>query len=119
MSKRKRLVLGLLLSSVISLLAYRRRSLTKSGVAGAIITGTTTFLQYSTTDRGNKENQTSSPASPDAGNSNRTIANISSGFVLGELAWGLSLIYFFVSSSLFSHYRERDKAQTATDKFSK
>lgn len=82
MSKRNRLVLGLLLSSGISLLAYRRRSLSKSGVAGAITTGTATFG-------------------------------------LGGPAWGLSLIYFFVSSSLFSHYRERDKAQTATDKFSK
>src|SRR5579864_7235222 len=82
MSKRKHLLLGLLLSSTISLLAYRRRSLSKSGVAGAVITGTTTFG-------------------------------------LGGLAWSLSFIYFFVSSSLFSHYRERDKAQTATDKFSK
>jgi uncharacterized protein (TIGR00297 family) len=40
-------------------------------------------------------------------------------FGLGGLAWSLSFIYFFVSSSLFSHYRERDKAQTAADKFSK
>ena len=82
MSKRKRLALGLLLSSAMSLLAYRRRSLSKSGVAGAITTGTATFG-------------------------------------LGGLAWSLSLIYFFVSSSLFSHYRARDKAQTASDKFSK
>ena len=82
MFKRKRLVLGLLLSSGISLLAYRRRSLSRSGVAGAITTGTMTFG-------------------------------------MGGLAWSLSLIYFFVSSSLFSRYRERDKAQTATDKFSK
>jgi uncharacterized protein (TIGR00297 family) len=82
MSKQKRLVLGLLLSGAISLIAYRRRSLSKSGVIGAITTGTATFG-------------------------------------LGGLASGLSLIYFFVSSSLLSHYRERDKAQTATDKFSK
>jgi uncharacterized protein (TIGR00297 family) len=82
MSKRKRLVLGLFLSSAISLLAYQRRSLSRSGAAGAITTGTLTFG-------------------------------------LGGLAWGLSLIHFFVSSSLFSHYRERDKVQTATDKFSK
>jgi uncharacterized membrane protein len=78
MSKRKRLVLGLFLSSVISLLAYQRRSLSRSGAAGAITTGTLTFG-------------------------------------LGGLAWGLSLIHFFVSSSLFSHYRERDKAQTGTN----
>ncbi len=82
MSKRKRLVLGLFLSSGISLLAYQRRSLSRSGAAGAITTGTVTFG-------------------------------------LGGLAWGLSLIHFFVSSSLLSHYRERDKAQTAADKFSK
>jgi uncharacterized protein (TIGR00297 family) len=56
--------------------------LSKSGIAGAITTGTATFG-------------------------------------LGGLAWGLSLIHFFVSSSLLSHYHERDKAQTATDKFSK
>jgi uncharacterized protein (TIGR00297 family) len=82
MSKHKRLALGLLLSSGISLLAYQRRSLSKSGVTGAITTGTVTFG-------------------------------------LGGLAWGLSLIHFLVSSSLFSRYREHDKAQTAIDKFSK
>jgi uncharacterized membrane protein len=43
MAKRKRLLLGLLLSSGMSLLAYRRHSLSKSGVAGAITTGTATF----------------------------------------------------------------------------
>ena len=32
---------------------------------------------------------------------------------------GGSLIFFFVSSSLFSHFRQRDKASTAADKFSK
>jgi uncharacterized protein (TIGR00297 family) len=31
----------------------------------------------------------------------------------------MTLIYFFVSSSLLSHYRQRDKAGTAVDKFSK
>jgi uncharacterized protein (TIGR00297 family) len=82
MSKRNRLLLGLLLSSGMSLLAYRRRSLSRSGVAGAITSGTATFG-------------------------------------LGGLAWSLPFIYFFVSSSLFSHYREQDKAQTAMDKFSK
>lgn len=77
-----RTLLGLLLSSGVGLLAYRRRSLTRNGVAGAIITGTTTV-----------------------------------GF--GGWSWGLSLIFFFISSSLLSHFRERDKAAIAEDKFSK
>jgi len=80
--EKYRLPLGLILSSGISLLAYRRRSLSRSGVAGAIVTGTTTFG-------------------------------------LGGWSWGLALIYFFVSSSALSHFREQDKAQTAADKFSK
>ncbi len=78
----QRTLLGFLLSSGVSLLAYRRRSLTRSGVAGAIITGTTTVG-------------------------------------LGGWSWGLSLIFFFVSSSLLSRFRERDKAVIAEDKFSK
>ena len=78
----QRLLLGLLFSTGISILAYRRRSLSRSGIAGAIITGTTTFG-------------------------------------LGGWSWGLSLIFFFISSSIFSHFRARDKAQTAADKFSK
>ncbi|GCE25830.1 hypothetical protein KDA_13140 [Dictyobacter alpinus] len=77
-----RLVFGLLFSSTIGLLAYRRRSLSRSGILGAITTGTTTFG-------------------------------------LGGPSWGLSLIFFFVSSSLFSHFRAADKAATAADKFSK
>lgn len=77
-----RLLLGLLFSSAIGLLAYRRHSLSRSGVAGAIATGTLTFG-------------------------------------LGGLSWGLALIFFFVSSSLLSHFREREKASTAADKFSK
>jgi len=80
--KEKPLLLGLLFSIGISLLAYRRRSLSRSGVVGAVITGTTTFG-------------------------------------LGGWAWGLALIFFFVSSSTLSHFRERDKARTAADKFSK
>ncbi len=80
--KQLRLLSGLLFSSAIGLLAYRRRSLSQSGMVGAIVTGTTTFG-------------------------------------LGGLPWGLALIYFFVSSSLLSHFRERDKARTAADKFSK
>ncbi len=77
-----RLLLGLLFSSTIALLAYRRRSLSRSGVPGAIATGTLTFG-------------------------------------LGGLSWGLALIFFFVSSSLLSHFREREKASAAADKFSK
>ena len=80
--KLLRLLLGLLFSSTVGLLAYRRRSLTRSGVAGAIVTGTTTVG-------------------------------------LGGWSWGLTLIFFFVSSSLFSHFRAREKAVTAEDKFSK
>src|SRR5207249_4253431 len=33
--------------------------------------------------------------------------------------WGLSLIFFFISSSLLSHFRAPAKAHTAADKFSK
>ncbi len=77
-----RLSLGLLFSTVVAWLAYRRHSLNKSGVAGAIITGTATV-----------------------------------GF--GGWSWGLALIFFFISSSALSHYRERAKARIAADKFSK
>lgn len=81
-ARKKRLLLGLFFSGGVALLAYRRRSLNQSGVAGAIISGTTIFG-------------------------------------MGGWSWGLSLIYFFVSSSLLSHFRERDKASAAADKFSK
>src|SRR6266699_3245351 len=77
-----RLLLGLFLSTAISLFAYRRRSLSPSGVAGAVVTGTTTFG-------------------------------------LGGWDWGLSLVFFFVSSSMLSHFREHEKAAAAADKFSK
>ena len=77
-----RILCGLFLSSGIGLLARRRQSLSRSGLAGAIVTGTTTFG-------------------------------------LGGPSWGLSLIFFFVSSSFFSHFRKQDKARTAADKFSK
>ncbi len=80
--KLKRLLFGLLFSSAIGLLAERRGSLTRSGAAGAVITGTTIF-----------------------------------GF--GGLSWGLTLIYFFASSTLLSHFREREKERVAGDKFSK
>lgn len=79
---KRRLLPGLVFSSIIALLARRRRSLTRSGAAGTIAVGTTIFG-------------------------------------MGGWSWGLSLIYFFVSSTLFSHYREREKARTAADKFSK
>jgi uncharacterized protein (TIGR00297 family) len=40
-------------------------------------------------------------------------------FGFGGLAWGLTLIYFFVSSTLLSHFKEREKSAIAADKFSK
>ncbi len=73
---------GLFLSSGIGLLAYRRRSLSRSGIVGATITGTTIFG-------------------------------------MGGRGWGATLVFFFVSSSLLSHFRARDKERTAADKFSK
>lgn len=79
---RRRTLLGLLLSSCLALLTYRRRMLSRSGAVGAVITGTTSLGP-------------------------------------GGWSWGLSLIFFFLSSSLFSHFRARDKAQIAADKFSK
>jgi uncharacterized protein (TIGR00297 family) len=81
-SRGLRLILGLFFSSGIAVIAYRRHSLDKSGVAGAIATGTSIFG-------------------------------------MGGWSWGLSLIYFFVSSSLLSHFRQDDKASAAADKFSK
>lgn len=68
--------IGLVLSAAIALIAYRRGSLSGSGVAGAILTGTLHF-----------------------------------GF--GGLTWGLTLIAFFVSGTLLSRYREREKAPVA------
>ncbi len=80
--KSTRTFLGLLLSSAVALLAYRRHSLSRSGVAGTIVAGTTTLG-------------------------------------MGGWSWGFSLIFFFVTSSFLSHFREREKARTAADKFSK
>jgi uncharacterized protein (TIGR00297 family) len=77
-----RLLLGLLFSSVIGLVAYRRQSLDKSGVLGAIACGTSIVG-------------------------------------MGGWSWGLSLVYFFVSSSLLSSFRAQEKAIAASDKFSK
>ncbi len=80
--KWKRILFGLLFSGAIGLVAERRGSLTRSGAAGAVLTGTTIF-----------------------------------GF--GGLAWGLTLIYFFLSSTFLSHFKEREKSAVAADKFSK
>jgi uncharacterized protein (TIGR00297 family) len=80
--KGRELLIGLISSSIISLLAYRRHSLNRSGTAGAIVTGTTVCG-------------------------------------LGGWRWGITLIFFFVSSSLFSHFREQDKVRTVAEKFSK
>lgn len=81
-SIRSRLPLGLFFSSSIALVAYRRRSLNRSGAVGAVASGTSIFAT-------------------------------------GGWSWGMALVYFFVSSSLLSHYRKRDKAGAAADKFSK
>lgn len=80
--RRSRFLPGLLFSSGIALVAYRRQSLNKSGVSGAIACGTSIFG-------------------------------------MGGWSWGLTLIYFFVSSSLLSHFRKQDKTSAASDKFSK
>ena len=77
-----RLFSGLLFSSVIGLVAYRRKSLDKSGVLGSIVSGTSIVG-------------------------------------MGGWSWGLSLVYFFVSSSLLSSFRVSEKAIVASDKFSK
>jgi uncharacterized protein (TIGR00297 family) len=47
------------------------------------------------------------------------VATGTSIFGLGGWPWGLALISFFVSSTLLSHFREKDKASVAADKFSK
>lgn len=67
---------GFALSAIIGLLAYRRGSLSGSGVVGALLTGTLHF-----------------------------------GF--GGPTWGLTLIAFFVTSTLLGTYRERDKEPVA------
>ncbi|HNS03985.1 MAG TPA: DUF92 domain-containing protein [Anaerolineae bacterium] len=76
-----RLALGLALSGLIGLLAYRRNALAPSGVAGAMLVGTLIF-----------------------------------GF--GGWTWGLTLIAFFVSSSLLSQYRRAEK-QAVAEQFDK
>lgn len=76
-----RLLTGLLFSTLVAGLAYRRRALAPSGVAGAILVGTLIWA-------------------------------------LGGPAWGLTLITFFVLSSLLSYYKATVKAGLA-EKFSK
>ena len=75
------LAVGLALSGLISFFAYRRKSLSRSGVAGAILVGTVIF-----------------------------------GF--GGWVWGMTLIAFFVLSSMLSHYKETAK-QALSEKFAK
>lgn len=77
-----RILAGLLLSTLIGAVAYRRQSLTRSGWLGAVITGTLTF-----------------------------------GF--GGWTFGLTLIAFFISSSLLSHFKQSYKQQLAGEKFEK
>ncbi|MBN1123063.1 MAG: DUF92 domain-containing protein [Anaerolineae bacterium] len=76
------LPVGIVLSGLIAFLAYKRNSLSKSGVAGAMLVGTAIF-----------------------------------GF--GGWAWGMTLIAFFVLSTLLSHYKEREKEHIAAEKFDK
>jgi uncharacterized protein (TIGR00297 family) len=78
----RRSVFALLWSGAIALLAYRRRSLTRDGALGAVVTGTTIVGS-------------------------------------GGWSWGLTLIFFFVSSSLLSRFRVHAKERIARDKFSK
>ena len=67
---------GLVLSAAIGLLAYRRESLSRSGVLGAVLMGTLHF-----------------------------------GF--GGLTWGLTLIAFFISSTLLGKFRAHEKEPIA------
>lgn len=76
-----RLVGGLVFSGAIGFLAYKKKSLTKSGMIGAIILGTGIY--------------------------------VTTGF------YGAStMILFFISSSLLSHYKKKDK-KTVAEQFDK
>ncbi|MBS4539601.1 DUF92 domain-containing protein [Clostridium sp. D2Q-11] len=76
-----RFVVGLIFSGIIGILAYKKKSLTKSGMIGAIVLGTGIYL--------------------------------TTGF------YGAStMILFFISSSVLSHYKKRDKKQVS-DQFDK
>ena len=76
------LVIGFLLSGLIAFGAYRRRSLSRSGMWGTFILGGIVFG-------------------------------------LAGWRWGLLLVLFFVSSTLLSHYKEKEKAAVAAEKFAK
>ena len=75
------LLIALFFSTLIAILAYWRRSLSRSGGMGTVLIGTLTF-----------------------------------GF--GGWEWGVLLVFFFVSSSLLSHYKAREKRAVA-EKFDK
>jgi uncharacterized protein (TIGR00297 family) len=77
-----RILAGLVLSTLIGGVAYNRGTLTRSGWAGAILTGTLTF-----------------------------------GF--GGWTWGITLIVFFITSSLLSRLRQTYKQRLAGEKFEK
>lgn len=77
-----RILLGLLISTAIGAVAYRRGSLSRSGWLGAIITGTLTF-----------------------------------GF--GGWAHGVTLVFFFVSSTLWSRLKKSRKAALEAAVFEK
>ncbi len=77
-----RIALGLIISTAIGAVAYRRGSLSRSGWLGAIITGTLTF-----------------------------------GF--GGWAHGASLVFFFVSSTLWSRLRKHQKSDLDSTMFEK
>jgi uncharacterized protein (TIGR00297 family) len=77
-----RILLGLLISTAIGAVAYRRGSLSRSGWLGAIITGTLTF-----------------------------------GF--GGWAHGVTLVFFFVSSTLWSRLKKSRKAALEATVFEK
>lgn len=77
-----RIVLGLIISTAIGAVAYRRGSLSRSGWLGAIITGTLTF-----------------------------------GF--GGWAHGASLVFFFVSSTLWSRLRKHQNSNLDSTMFEK
>lgn len=77
-----RILLGILISSAIGAVAYRRGSLSRSGWVGAIITGTLTFG-------------------------------------LGGWAHGITLVFFFVSSTVWSRLKKSRKAQLEAAVFEK
>lgn len=75
-------LMGIILSTILAYLSYKKKALSGSGAVGAIITGTVIF-----------------------------------GFGQ-KMSWYLLLVIFFVSSSLLSFYRKRDKVEVS-DQFDK